>query len=746
MVSPFSNQASDLNAEMVNLQSEKELNSYAKKAVGGKTPKKKSKNGSVSGGNGNEGKTMEVRSRRIIRGELVYDAYYSLMETTVNLALAMMVGLASRWLLGLIRSLKLSVASSKTMSLSGLGGPCCSPYRGSDDEGSRLPGSFERLLSCVLIKQEGDNAGTFLFTLFLLVFLAAVVKLAWSVSAPSTSKDDELDGDYDADNENENREGKGDTPTYRRVNPTKVKRFIVGVGASLFSFWLFQTPALLRMLGLDGLTEAAEEWAARALLFGNLLGFVSLQKMNTSEEPAEPLQNLMNVFLLFLALAWGYIASVMMNPIKETARNAAHILSPSPSKKKGKAPKNPNEMLDLINARMMLLIQAMAPFMIMCTYLFDMRFSETMKTPARGGQMNMTFSKQYLQNSGLFMRVALAWCFVAASSYTFRSLLQSYLDQATTVAAAVSTLGASTSHKSPPKADPFNDRYKNVVLTAGRVAVFPLFILIILAIAHLRGGDGSVHPGVGYESQPRDAPRSVLPVQGLLPPYSDKYMSWIADRSEPHHGEAGAGDALLQVAALSQSSWDITPVRDSAHKKVVNWFGRNKFCYPPEDRSIKAMSRHVNYLLDNNGDDPNEGSLLTMNALTGRELLDMAPPVPATVTDILFNRKAAGIHLEGRCENDSNPEETGREGGPNYTQGKEECKVSEDGARKLQNPSFSEIFSFLVSHNFLTPSVIFPMIDTVAFLSSVWWNYWYSAMMIVYWIKLRGTAALRIKA
>lgn len=706
MVSPFKNQASDLNAEMVDLQSEKELHSYAKKVAEGKTPKKK------SGGGGKNRKSMEIRTRRIIRGEFVHNAYYPLLESSLNLAMALVVGIASRWGFGLFRSLKLSVNE----------GVCCSPYRGSDDEGSRLLGSFERLLACVLIKQEGDNAGTFLFTLFLLVLLTGIVRLAWFVSSPSTTKDDDL-GVGHIDNEDGDRKEKG-TQTFRQTNPMKVKQFILFICTSLFTFWLFQTPALLNMLGLDGLTEAAEEWAARVILFGNLLGFISTPNTATLEESVEALQNLMTIFLLVLAVLWGYIASGMQTPIKETARNAAHILSPSPSKKGGK---NPSEMLDLINVRLMLIIQAMAPFMIMCTYLVSTRFSEALKAPGRGGQMNMTFSKQYLRNSGLVVRVALSWCFVVVSSYTFRSLLQSYLDQAASMVSSMSTLGPSTSQESP-KVDPFNGRYKNMVRMAGQVAVFPLFVLVILATAHLRGGDGTVHPGVGYKSQPKVAPRSVLHAQGLPAPFSEKYMSWIVDRKEKQKGEAGGGNALLQVAALSQHSWDITPVRDSAHKKITALF--SGFCYPPEDRSIKALGRHVNFLLDDRGDSTDKRSLLTQNALTGGELLYMAPLVPTTFADILFSREA---NFEGNCK----PDEIRSEEGSNDIQREEECRVSEDGT-----PNLFEMCSSLVSHNFLTPTVVFPIIDTVAFLASIWWTYWYSIMMIWYWIKLRKTASI----
>eukprot|EP00578_Thalassiosira_sp_NH16_P005833 CAMPEP_0181131258 /NCGR_PEP_ID=MMETSP1071-20121207/30325_1 /TAXON_ID=35127 /ORGANISM="Thalassiosira sp., Strain NH16" /LENGTH=825 /DNA_ID=CAMNT_0023217431 /DNA_START=88 /DNA_END=2565 /DNA_ORIENTATION=+ len=750
MVSPFSNQAAALNAEIVNLQSEKDVDSYAKKVASGK-PLKNKKTKSGSGSNDSGGKKMEVRSRRIMRGEMLHDAYYPVVEATLNLALSVLVGLASRWLLGLISSLRLSAFSSNSTSLSGSGGPCCSPYRGADDEGSRLPGSFERLLACVLVKQESDNAGTLIFSFLLSAFFAGVMKLAWPVSAPSAHGNDELNDDADNKKENGNSNGTG-ASTYKRIHPLKAKRFFVGIGASIFLLWLFHTPALLRVLGLDGIIEAGEEWSARVILFGNLLGVFSLSETNTLEESPELLRNLTGVFILCLALVWGYIASGMMTPIEETARNAACILSPSPPSKKGK---NPDEMFALINVRMMLLIQAMAPFVIMCTYIFSARFAETSKTPSRGGQMS--FSKQYLRNSGLFVRVALSWCFIAASSYTLRPLVQSYLDQATTVASAMATSsegGASNAAnigrgaRTKPAAasipsDPFNDRYKKAVLTTGLIISFPALVLSMLAFAHLRGGDGSTHPGVGYESQPRGAPRSILPVKGLPPPYSNKYMSWIANHNKPHHAEVGAGNALLEVAALSQSSWDQTPFRDSAHARVVDWLGRNNFCYPPEVRAVKALGRHVNFLLDNDNKDNDEGSILTMNALTGRELLDMSPMVPTTLLDILLRRHLDEITSgEGSCKIDNdNTHEVGMDEGSENSPGNKKCNMSDSGSRESGHISLSEMFSSLASHSFLTPTIVFPIIDMFAFLNSIWWNYWYSITMIVHWIKLRRVAA-----
>ncbi|KAL3763932.1 hypothetical protein ACHAW5_008370 [Stephanodiscus triporus] len=739
MVSPISDQASRLNAGMVvDLQSDRDLDHYAREAAAGRMPKKKTtKNISRGGDDGDEKerKTIEVRSRRIARGEMVYADHYPLLETTVNLSLANLVGLASRWLLGLIRSLTLSSVSSSSMSPSGLGGVCCSPYRGSDDDGSRVPGAFERLMACVLIKKEGDDAGILLLTLLLVVFIVVVVKLAWSVSPFNTKTcdlDDEADADIGKDNE-----------ALKRIDPKKATRFLVGLGSALFSFWLFCTPALLRALGLDGLPEAVEELSARVLLLGNILGVVSLPATDTLGK-LSGIGTVMNALLAFLALAWGYIASSMMTPIEETARNAAHILSLTPPNKK----MNPNEMMDLINVRMMLLIQALAPFMIMCTYLFHTRFSDTTKASARDGQIKMSFSKRHLQHSGLFVRGVLSWCFLAAFSYCLRSLLQSYLDQAATVASAVGVASndvdgrqgtinkrnpPSILHTSPAKIDPFNDRYKNLVRTAGRITAFPALVLAMLTMAHLRGGDGSTHPGVGYESQPKHAPRSMLLANKLLPPYSDLYMSWISKQVESHRIiGVGTGDGLLHVAALSQASWHPNPLRDSTHQAIVNWLGKHKFCYPPEVRSVKAMGRNVNFLLGDEGDGAIDGmSILTMQALSGRELLEIAPQVPMTFIDILLGRTQAGRSCN--IEEDSN-----------NNHNTQECTVSEDVVLKSQQPSLSQMFSFIISHHLFTPTVIFPIIDMLAFLGCVWWNYWYSVMMCFYWIKIRRTPFLQV--
>mmetsp|Transcript_2064 Transcript_2064/g.3779 ORF Transcript_2064/g.3779 Transcript_2064/m.3779 type:complete len:819 (+) Transcript_2064:168-2624(+) len=742
-VSPLSGQASNLNAEMVDLKDEGDLDSYARKvaASGGKVPKTKKQ---PKGNNNTAGKAMEVRSRRITRGEMMHNAYYPAVETTLNLACSIIIGMLWRWMLGLIRSLNLSSAP---------GGHCCSPYRGGDDVGTREAGSFLRLLACVLMKKEGDEAGTLIFSIFMLVFFMVVIHLAWSVSTYSASKNDDVVDGSDADNKKKG-EGNEVDMSVRRINPAKAKRFVMGVVATVSSLWLFHTPAMLRILGLDGLTEAVEELAARIFLFGNLLGIVSLPQMDTLEEPPELVQHLMNGLLVILAFSWGYIASGMMGPVMETARNAAYVLSPSASKR-GKRAFDPKEMLDLINVRMMLVIQAMAPFIIACTYFFSARFNETAVKGSVRSDNAMSISKQYFRNSGLFVRVALSWCFVGAALYTFKPLLQSFLDQATAVASAMGVLGGDSvkndvgassrgtrnkrnAASTVPKVDPFYDRYNTLVLTAGRIAAFPAFVLAILTMGYLRGGDGSAHPGVGYESQPRDAPRTLPTGKGLLPPYGDQYMSWIANRGKRHHGEAG--DALLDAAALSQSTWDPTPFRDSAHKRIVTLFGKEKFCYPPETRSIKAVGRHVNFLLDSDiiGD---ESSILTLNPLTGRELLDMAPPIPVTALDILLGRKPVGIVAdEGSCDN-SDTKMAGSE-----EKGREECNTSDDAARQMQHPSLSEVISFLFSHKFLTPTIVLPLFDTLAFLSCVWWNYYYSIKMMICWAKLRGGASTHITA
>ena len=679
MLVPLSNQATEINADMVDLKNDEDLTKYAQKVAAGKVStkksnSKKSKNKGISSGDDKK-KAIEVRSRRIVRGELVYNYYYPVLETTINLGLCGIVGIALRWTFGLARSLRLSSVAN--------GGPCCSPYRGTDDEGTRQSGSFVRLLSCVLAKHEGENGARLILTLISLMLLVCVVKMACNVSSDPKTEDDE---------EEEKKEFE-----FTGFDPQKAKQFLVGTVTTLASLLLFNTPILLRSLGLEGLMEAAEECGARVLLFGNLLGIVSIPKMESLEVPPKQLQILTNVFYMLLALVWGYISSAMMIPINETARNAAHILAPTKRKI------NPQEMMDLINARMMLVIQALAPFMILCTYLSAERFAETIK-PTRG-EMQRTFSKQYLSNSGLFVRIALGWCFIFASSYTVRALLQSYMDQAATEASRLAALsdtksrrGAKDKIKSSPLADPFHERYKNIVLTSCRIVAFPAFVLAMLVLAHVLGGGGSTHPGIGHISLPKDAPRdSTLPVRGLLAPYDNNYMSWIA-KGKGDEGKDG-GNKLLHTLALSQATYDDYPMRNSAHKKIVDMtFRRNKVCYPPETRSIKAMGRHVDFLLDSAQND-DEGSILTTNALTGRELLDMASSVRG---------------IECRSEEGSNMQ----------------CKAPE-------SRDMTDLYLSLLTHKFFTPTIVFPVIDTLAFLSSMCWTYHYSIKMTVHFLKIR---------
>ena len=682
LVSPLSNQATEMNADMVDLKNDEDLASYAQTVAAGKVSTKKSNKKTKNKGGSDDkksGKAIEVRPRRIVRGELAHNVHYPILETTINLSICGIIGITLRWIFGLVRSIRLSSVANN--------GPCCSPYRGTDDEGTRQSGSFVRLLSCVLAKHEGENGARLILTLISLMLLVCIVKMASSESSDLKTDEDEVEG-----------EEKKKEYQFTGFDPQKVKRFVVGVVATLASLLLFNTPILLRSLGLENLTEAAEEWGARVLLFGNLLGIVSIPKMESLDVSPVQLQTLTNVFFVLLAMVFGYISSSMMKPVNETARNAAHILAPSKEKK------NPQEMMDLINARMMLVIQGLAPFMILCTYLSAERFAETIK-PARGGEVQRTFSKQYLTNSGLFVRIALAWCFIFASAYTVRALLQSYLDQAAKEASKMTAMndtksrrGAKDKIKSSPPVDPFHERYKNIVLTAVRIVAFPAFVLAMLVIAHVSGGDGSTHPGVGHISLPKDAPRdSTLPVRGLLAPYDNYYMSWIA---KGNGDEGDAGNKLLHTVALSQASYDEYPMRNSAHKKIVDiTFGRNKVCYPPETRSIKAMGRHVDFLLDS-ADNESEGSILTMNTLTGRELLDMVSSFNDT--------------FECRSEEDTN----------------NQCKAPE-------RRDMADLYLSLLSHKFFTPTIVFPIIDTLAFLSSIWWTYHYSIKMTVHFLKIR---------
>ena len=356
MVSPYADQASSMNAEMVNLQSDKELDSFTKRVASGSgktTPRKNAKQANNSKSSG----SMEVRSRRIRTGELVYNPYFIAFETAFNFAIAFLIGLASRWLFGLIRSLRLS---------SPINGYCCSPYRGGDDDLSRLPGAFEKLLACVLIKGNGDDAFRgWMFTGLIFMMLLGTIRLASKVSAPHKSDDD---GESE-----ETTTGDGGGKVIKRINPTSAKRFITFFLVTLSSLWIFNTPSLLRLLGLDGLTAAIEECGARIIIFCNLVGVIDLPDTIPLDEPPAALQSIMNALLILLALFYGYVASSMMTPINETARNAAHVFSPSPTKKQAA---DPSEMFQLMNTRMMLFIQGLAPFVIMITYVFHTKFAE----------------------------------------------------------------------------------------------------------------------------------------------------------------------------------------------------------------------------------------------------------------------------------------------------------------------------------------------------------------------------------
>ena len=711
-VSPLPDQASELNAGVIDMQSDKELTELAKEvasSTGHRAPKKKlTKNSTVR--KTNTSREVEVRSRRILKGELVHDIYYPLVETTVNLSLAVLVGISSRWIFGLLRSL----------SLSGRGGPCCSPYTGGEDD---LPGSFERLLACVLIKKEGDDAGNFLFTLLLAIYAMNAVQLAWSVSSLSSSKHFDVNDDSGSNNGDGGgaRIGsKSDEQIYMHVHPQKIRRVLVGCGAGLASLWLFHTPALLRFLGLDGLPEAIHELSARILLFVHLFGIASPPRSGSFGD----VQTLVNICFALIALAWGYLASAMMIPIEETARNAAHIMSPSTAKKS----LNPSETMDLINVRMMLIIQAVTPVLILCTYFLNNHFEDSLNSSAGGRHRKMSFSKQYLQNSGLYVRIVLAWCFLAACAYCLRSLLQSYLDQATSVASATGMLGEGvaqdvasdrrgSSQTFSRETDPFNDRYKNIVLTSGRIAAFPAMMLALLALAHIRGGDGTPHPGVGYQSQQLNAPRSSLDTHRLLPSYSNRYMSWTFRKKQQLRGDADvrAGDGLLLAAAFSLPEINESPFRDSAHSTIVSWLGSNRLCSPPEVRSVNSLIRNVQFILDETYGE----AIGAITAMTGRELLELAPEIPVTLLNAMMGSEAQGSCVRG---ND-----------PGDTHSNEVCESSIGSS----SPSLFEIFVSAMSHQLFTPTVVFPLVDAFAFLSCVWWSYWYSFKFVIYSFKLR---------
>ena len=253
LVSPFQNEAEELNAEVINLQDQNEMDSFTKRVASGKSGKRGSKPKGQAGRN----ESVEVRSRRILTGELVSSRHFAMLETVFNMCCAVLTGLLARWLFGLFRSLRLSQKN----------GPCCSPYRGEEDEGSRSAGAFERLLACLLLKQAGDDAGLPIMSLLMLLFLLCILDLARNVSRREQD-DEEENGKDEAVNDSGYK--------YKRVDPVVAKRFVAGLMASLATYMVLTTPALLESLGLESVTAASEEWAARVLLLGNLVGVNSL--------------------------------------------------------------------------------------------------------------------------------------------------------------------------------------------------------------------------------------------------------------------------------------------------------------------------------------------------------------------------------------------------------------------------------------------------------------------------------------
>eukprot|EP00956_Cyclotella_meneghiniana_P042650 scaffold248880_cov106-Cyclotella_meneghiniana.AAC.1 len=455
-----------------------------------------------------------------------------------------------------------------------------------------------------------------------MVFLfTAIYKLAGYASNPD---------DY-IGNQKPTKDEKG-RHIYRRIPRQKVKRFLALVGSVLSALWLFHTPSLLRYFGLFGLIEAAEELSARIVLLGNLIGILSIPESDPLFGHSAIVQNIKNLFLTIFALIWGLYASMLMECIQETARNAAFVMSPNPSKAKHKK-QTPDEMVALMNTRIMLVIQALAPLVIILTFFAESHFAETMAKAARGGG-KASFSRQYLQNSGQFVRVGLSWSFLGASMYTIKALLQSYLDQASTVASAMSIYGDATGSKNKEdtdshKPDPFADRYSRIVPTAGKIVAMPAFVFSILAFAHLRGADITMHPGVGKENI--DA-LSASAIKGLASPYSGEYATWITNNNDIQQ----TSRSILQAASMSQSTWEETPFRDSAHRKVADWLGRDTICSTPAPRAVKSMGRELNHMvLQSRSDQVEEDTALPI-AINGAQLLERAA-IPYSLIEVLLN-------------------------------------------------------------------------------------------------------------
>ena len=389
-----------------------------------------------------------------------------------------------------------------------------------------------------------------------------------------------------------------------------------------------------------------------------------------------------------------------MLPVEETARNAATVLSTFTAN--GNDKKTPDEMFALVNARMMVVVQALIPLVVTLSFLFSARFEGS----TGSSNPNASFSKRHLQNGVGYIRLMSTWTFVGACLYTFPALLQSYLDEAATVASAMRKGGK----KVRRRFDPFNDRYQTLVTTASRILVFPAFVLALLAIGHLWGGDGSAHPGIGHISQPRHAPSDQITRAklGLLPGYNGPYLHWLSKAHNPQH--SGANDALLHMAAVSQSQWGVDQERrDLAHAKVVDLVGGD-MCYPPESRTVKAIRRHVNFLLDTDDDGSAVDSFVTLNALTGRELLSFAPDLKVSLIGAALGQTGA------MCKQEEN--------------GDEVCPAEE-------SPSLVDICFSVLSHRIMTPSVVSPLNHLMAFLLSIFWLYFYTANMIRFWSALR---------
>ena len=259
-------------------------------------------------------------------------------------------------------------------------------------------------------------------------------------------------------------------------------------------------------------------------------------------------------------------------------------------------------------------------------------------------------------------------------------------------------------------------------MCADELPAFPAFIFALLATAHIRGGRISVHPGVGQGSL--DA-LSVSAVQGLEPAYSGEYAFWILSTKGTRQG---SGDALLQAASMSQPSWEETPFRDTAHNKIAEWMGKGKVCHTPAPRSVKSLGRHVNYLvLESNNVEINEDTTLPV-AINGPQLMELANPLPYSLIDVLMGKAKSDPIDDMTCNADSKRDS-------------KECSLS------LQPPPTTKmIASSILSHKILTPTVVIPVLGTLSLLSSILWTIGYTIMVILYWISIRQTAALRISA